>query len=92
VQLPRPAEAGRSRDGVERQVGLVDQPAGEVGAPGSGDGTRRGADVQFEQPSQMPGAVAHVGGECPLVVIIEKAVGDSQQRGSYRFGSIETRQ
>ena len=92
VQLPRPAEAGRSRDGVERQVGLVDQPAGEVGAPGSGDGTRRGADVQFEQPSQVPGAVAHVGGECPLVVVIEEAVGDAQQCGGHGLGSVEARQ
>ena len=92
MQLPRPAETGRSRDRVERQVGLVDQPAGEVGAPGSSDGTRRGADVQFEQPSQMPGAVAHVRGECVLVVIIEEAVRDSQQRGSHRFGGIEARQ
>ena len=92
MQLARPAEARSSGDLGERQIGVVDQAAGEVRPARSGDGCGSRADMVLEQSPQLTGAVADVGRQCLFVVVIEKAVVDAQQCRSDRRGHIQISQ
>ena len=92
MQLARPAETRSTGDLGERQIGVVDQAAGEVRPARPGDGCGRRPDMVLEQSPQLAGAVSHVGRQCLFVVVIQKAVVDAQQCRSDRCRHIQISQ
>jgi hypothetical protein len=75
IHLPDASESGGAGDHRHGQIGLVEEPPGEMGSPGSGHERGGGTHVPFEEPTELAGAVADPTSQHVLVVAIEVAVG-----------------
>ena len=83
VELAHAAEAAGQRHLDHRQLGGVEQRAGEVGPPRGCHRARRGAQVAREQPAQVALAHAELGGQGAAVAGVERAVLDEPQRARH---------
>jgi hypothetical protein len=81
VELAEAAEPGRERHVGDRQVGVVEQPAGEVRPPRAGELVRRHAEVLVEQPPQMARRQRQPGAEGGFGAGVQRA-GDDQLDGA----------
>jgi hypothetical protein len=54
VELAQAAEPGGESDVQDGEVGVVEEPPGEVRAPGPGQLTRAHPQVRQKQPAKMP--------------------------------------
>ncbi len=84
VELAHAAEAAGQRHLDHRQLGGVEQRAGEVGAPRRGHRARRGAEVAREQPAQVALADPELGRQRAAVAAVERAVLDEAQPARHR--------
>ena len=89
VELADAVEPGRGRDLGERQVGVVEQAAGEVRAPAARDLGRSRADVNVEESAQVARAHPEPGRERVLGGVVERAVGDGAQRPAHELGGLD---
>ncbi len=91
VHLPDRLEAGRGRDLRHGQIGVVEQPPGEVRATRTRDLARSRADVLGEQAPQMARAHAESRREIVLGGVVERAVDDEAQGAAHELGRVDPR-
>ena len=76
VELADAGEAGGECDVAEWQVRRLDQHPGGLCPLRAGQRERAGADLGLQQPLQLPGGVAEVGGQAADTFAVHRAVGD----------------
>ena len=90
VELADAVEPRRgARPCANGEVGVVEEAAGEVGAPAARDLGRGRADVNVEQPAQVARAHAEAGRERVLGGVVERAVGDGAQGPAHELGRLD---
>ena len=89
VELTDAVEPGRGADVREREIGVVEQTPGEMGAPAARDLGGRRADVDVEQAAEVAGAHAQARCERVLGGVVERAVGDRAQRPAHELGRVD---
>ncbi len=80
IELPPARESGRLADGLDREVGLVEQAPGEVGPPRTSDeaGGGAGADGVVEQAAELPCRVPDPVRKLVLSVAVEESLIDQE--------------
>src|SRR6266516_6644202 len=76
IELANAAEARGKGDVRDRQVGVVEESAGEMGPPRAGKLIRRHAHVLEEQPTQMPSGDEQARAQIFLGLAVEGPVHD----------------
>ena len=82
VELAQAAEAGGESDLGDGQVGVVEQPAGEVHPRRARQPVGRHADVRVEESAQMPGRDTEPRAQVGLASLVEGAVEDEAHRAA----------
>ena len=87
VELAQAAEPARPGDVGDREIGVVEEPPGEVRAVAASQTVGRGADVLGEQPPQVTGRDAEPPGEVVLGAAVERALADQVHRPAHQLGA-----
>jgi len=86
VELAQAPEPGGERHLRDRQVGVVQEPASEVGTTGSGQLVGSHAEVVVEQPAQVPRRDRETRSEAGLRALVQCAVNDQLHRATHQLG------
>jgi hypothetical protein len=87
IQLPHASEARREGDLGDREVGIIQQPPGEVGSARPGDLIGRHPQVLLEQTAQVPPRDEQPRPQVVLALAVESAIQDEPHGPADQFGA-----